>query len=378
MPGFTSEETRHVPSLFAMFRSEACIHRRKDLPSRLSLESLESRLAPATFVVTTRSDAPFHLGLSLRDAINAANSSPSSIIKFAPGLNGTLALQQGDLDIKTSMKIDANANGNSISVSGRGLSRVFNISTAPSTPSHVTLVGFTVKDGRQNGNGGCIFVDDPASSLVLNDMVITLCKAVGGSGGGIYNEGLTTFYSSNVENNTADLDGGGAWSGRNMSLYGTLVTDNRARDGGGLYQIRTGTTLTIWNQSDVRFNFANRDGGGAYARFNVDVKESSVHNNTALSDGGGIFSDDGNVTLNDAEVNLNTAIGGNGGGIWADYLVTAKNGSEVNENYTNGSGGGIFSNNGIVRIWSGSDRQHQHFQWQQQWRRHLGPVRRVR
>ena len=77
--------------------------------------------------------------------------------------------------------------------------------------------------------------------------------------------------------------------------------------------------MTIWNQSDVRFNFANRDGGGAYARFNVDVKESQVHNNTALDDGGGIFSDDGNVTLNDAEVNLNSAVNGDGGGIWADY-----------------------------------------------------------
>ena len=146
----------------------------------------------------------------VRDAITAANSEPQSLIKFAPGLDGIITLQQGDLDIRTSVKIDANANGNDIAVSGRGVSRVFNISTVPSTPSHVTLVGFTVNDGRQNGNGGCVFVDDPASSLVLNDMVVTLCKAVGGSGGGMYNEGLTTFYSSIVENNTADLDGGGA------------------------------------------------------------------------------------------------------------------------------------------------------------------------
>ncbi len=333
--------------------------RRRLHVSRLGLEPLESRLAPATFTVTTRSDAPFHLGLSLRDAINAANADPQSLIQFAPGLNGTIILQQGDLDIRTSMKIDANVNGNSIAVSGRGLSRVFNISASPSTPSHVTFVGFTTKDGRVSGNGGCIYADDPASSVVLNDMLVTLCKAVGGHGGGVYSEGLTTLYASTVENNTADLDGGGIWSGRNLSLYNaSLITDNRARDGGGLYLARTGTTLTIWGDSDVRFNFATRDGGGAYARYNVDVQQSSVHNNTATDDGGGIYSDDGNVYLRDGHVDLNVAINGDGGGIWADYLVKAtdfqKAASTVNENYTNHSGGGVFTESGIVQIWDGS------------------------
>jgi predicted outer membrane repeat protein len=285
----------------------------------------------------------------LRDAINAANGDPQSLIKFAPAVNGVIQLQQGDLDITTSMKIDAT--GNTIAVSGRGLSRVFNITN----PAHVTFVGFTVKDGRQNGNGGCINVTDPASSLVLNNMKITLCRAVGGHGGGVYAEGLLTLYTSLLENNTADLDGGGAYAGRNMSLYNnSIVTDNRARNGGGLNQVRTGTTMTIWD-SLVKFNFATQDGGGAYARFNIDLKNSSVVNNTATSDGGGLFSDDGNVFLNNSHVDFNTAITGNGGGMWVDYLVTAINGSTVNNNFTNGSGGGIFSDSGIVRIWSGSE-----------------------
>ncbi len=346
-------------------------HKSNIIPSRLALESLESRLAPATFTVTTRSDAPFHLGLSLRDAIHAANNDPQSLIQFAPGLNGTITLQQGDLDVRTSVKIDANVNGNNIAVSGRGQSRIFNISASPSTPSHVTLVGFTTKDGRVTGNGGCIYLDDAASSLVLNDMVVTLCKAVGGSGGGVFNEGLTTSYSSTIENNQADVDGGGIWSGKNLSLYSSLVTDNRARDGGGLYLARTGTTLTLWNETDVRFNFATRDGGGAYARFNIDVQQSSVHNNTATDDGGGLYSEDGNVFLRDGHVDLNVAINGDGGGIWLDYILTATefctedNGdgrggevcspSTINENYTNGSGGGVFANAGVVRIWNGSE-----------------------
>ncbi len=340
-------------------KAPALLRGRNRFASRLGLESLECRLAPATFTVTTRSDAPFHIGLSLRDAINAANSDPQSTIRFAPGLNGTITLQQGDLDIRTSMKIDANFNGNNIAVSGRGQSRVFNISASPSTPSHVTFIGFTVKDGRQNGNGGCIYADDAASSVVLNDMVVTLCKAIGGSGGGVYNEGLTTTYASIIENNQADVDGGGIWSGKNLSLYNSLVTDNRARDGGGLYLARTGTTLTLWNETDVRFNFATRDGGGAYARFNIDVQQSSVHNNTATDDGGGLYSEDGNVFLRDGHVDLNVAINGDGGGIWLDYILTATDyndsGSTINENYTNHSGGGVFSNAGIVRIWHDSE-----------------------
>ncbi len=348
--------------MFRAFRSRTTHrHTHNLMRSRLALEPLECRLAPATCVVGTRSDAPFHTGLSLRDCINVANTDPQSQIKFAPGLNGTITLQQGDLDLKTSMTIDANANGNNIAVSGRGLSRVFNISTSPSTPSHVTFIGFTTKDGRVNGNGGCIYVDNPASSLVLDDMVVTLCKAIGGSGGGVFNEGLTTLYSSTLENNTADLDGGGAWSGRNLSLYNeSFVTDNRGRDGGGLYLARTGTTLTIWNDSVVKFNFATRDGGGAWARFNVDVKNcdnanNCINNNTATGSGGGIYSEDGNVTIRDAsQVTSNVAINGNGGGIWADYLVTVKDFSAVLQNYTNGSGGGIFSDSGIVRLLNNS------------------------
>jgi hypothetical protein len=312
------------------------------------LEPLECRLAPATFTVTTRSDAPNHVGLSLRDAINAANGDPQSLIKFAPTVNGVIQLQQGDLDITTSMKIDAT--GNTIAVSGRGLSRVFNITN----PAHVTFVGFTVKDGRQNGNGGCIQIVDPASSLVLNNMKITLCKAVGGHGGGVYSEGLLTLYTSLLENNTADLDGGGAYAGRNMSLYNnSIVTDNRARNGGGLNQVRTGTTMTIWD-SLVKFNFATQDGGGAHARFNIDLKNSSVVNNTATINGGGLFSDDGNVFMNNSHVDFNTAIQGDGGGMWVDYLVTVTNGSSVNNNFNNSSGSGIFADSGIVRLWDGS------------------------
>jgi hypothetical protein len=56
--------------------------------TRLNLELLEDRLAPAIVTVTTLSDAPYHIGTSLRDAIAAAN--PGDTIQFQGGLNAPL------------------------------------------------------------------------------------------------------------------------------------------------------------------------------------------------------------------------------------------------------------------------------------------------
>jgi hypothetical protein len=58
---------------------------------RPSFESLENRITPVTYTVNTLSDLAVHSGLSLRDAVDAADHNPNSVIQqwrrhFGPAL----------------------------------------------------------------------------------------------------------------------------------------------------------------------------------------------------------------------------------------------------------------------------------------------------
>lgn len=60
---------------------------------QLELLGLEERVVPATITVTTTSDLVSHSGVSLRDAIIDANTTPGNDdIVFNTGVTGTIAL----------------------------------------------------------------------------------------------------------------------------------------------------------------------------------------------------------------------------------------------------------------------------------------------
>src|SRR5215471_18454892 len=70
---------------------------RKPARARLGLESLDARLVPAVFRVTTLADSGPG---SLRAAVTQANAHPGAdTIAFDDGLSGTIALTGGELDL---------------------------------------------------------------------------------------------------------------------------------------------------------------------------------------------------------------------------------------------------------------------------------------
>src|SRR5262245_38214583 len=76
---------------------------RKPARARLGLESLDGRIVPSTFHVTTLGDSGAG---SLRAAVARANSHPGAdTIDFDPGLAGTIALTGGELDITGDLTI---------------------------------------------------------------------------------------------------------------------------------------------------------------------------------------------------------------------------------------------------------------------------------
>jgi hypothetical protein len=184
--------------------------RKRALAAPLSVERLEDRTVPSTFMVGNLSDSGAG---SLRQAILDANGNPGAdLIRFAPAArDGTIALAGGQLSITDDLTIDGPGAGR-LAVSGNDASRVFQISSGVA----VSIDGLTVTHGMAVGRGGGILNAGTLtlSHAVLSDNLVvgvpgtSLGAVVDAFGGGIFNTGaLTIRYSGFVHNRAIGGDG---------------------------------------------------------------------------------------------------------------------------------------------------------------------------
>ena len=298
-------------------------------------------------------------GLSLRDAIIAANksSSPSTTITLPAGTfkltldgNNEDGSLTGDLDIasgKTITIVGAGSGQTIIDASGFSKGnedRVFNVlSKANLNISNLTITGGNIPDRTDffSFAGGGVLVN-PGGNLNADNVVIT--KNVSANGAGIFvgdpngksQGGTANVTNSTISNNKATFDGGGV-----SSLNGGQFT---------------GTNLTITG------NKARRNAGGVGVAFggSATVDSSLIENNQAIGTGtfpfgpvgvgGGVHLYDGNLTIRSSTI-VNNQAGSSGGGIGlgggtSPYTLTLKT-SKVSDNTAdsnadgNGNGGGI-------------------------------------
>ncbi len=163
-------------------------------------------------------------------------------------------------------------------------------------------------------------------------------------GGGISNNGRLTLRNVIVRGNEGYYGGGISDSGSLTLTGATSVFDNSAEmangaTGGGIYVHGQSATLTMDGTSSVHDNIANNDGGGIYvARGSVILNDSnSVFNNESAVPGGGIYAGRGSVTLNDSSSVFGNRAGGPGGGIYVicGLLIGAVAGTNVYGNHPN-------------------------------------------
>jgi cell division protein FtsB len=138
------------------------------------------------------------------------------------------------------------------------------VKTAPG--SHVTL-NRCIVTGNVGGGG---IVNDFAGTLTLNSCTISdnLAEDNGGgipNGGGISNVGISLVLNdTTVSNNTATSKGGGIANGVTshcaVELINSTISGNHAVSGGGIWNSPTGE-VTLRNCT-VAYNQANREGGG--------------------------------------------------------------------------------------------------------------------
>lgn len=214
--------------------------------------------------------------------------------------------------------------------------------------------------GSADGGGAAL---DGGTLALRGDSRIgdyTLPNTSADLGGGVYLDGgvLTMEDTSRVRSNTAATNGGGVYAlnGGDILMedsasigWSFSTAGNSAVDGGGVYLTGVGATLTMNDDTSVRYNTASSDGGGIYVTGGASLSSDSaaVTNNSAAERGGGIMVDSSATVAmqNGATVNSNQATGatGVGGGLYVlgDSATVTVDASQVNSNVAGHSYGGI-------------------------------------
>ena len=162
----------------------------------------------------------------------------------------------------------------------------------------------------------------------------------------IGNGSLTISGLSINDGFSSGANGGGIIIGSGELLLNNVKVQNNEtdRDGGGIW-VDDGT-VTV--QNSIISNNTARDGGGLFNESGtVSITNSDIGSNVATRNGGGIFNNGGTLTIDQSVINGNSVSGNNGGGIFNSGGSVTINDSTIDGNSTTSDGGGIF-NDGLV------------------------------
>ena len=212
----------------------------------------------------------------------------------------------------------------------------------------LAITGGTISDNFAIfGNGGGIYTT--AGNVDLRNVTITGNSADRAGGGIEVIDGTV-----NIQNSVLGADGAG-------NIAGSTSTNGSGNpgNGGGLHISGNAATVILGNTT-VRSNYAASEGGGLWNQSGSFIRVnrgSIIEGNVADGDdadegGGGIFNNGGRVSILDAQITSNTALGdsGSGGGIFStDGRIFVLN-STIAANQASNAGGGIEVLKGQVNL----------------------------
>jgi parallel beta-helix repeat protein len=217
-------------------------------------------------------------------------------------------------------------------VDGQGQRRVVHISGSI-TP---TLDGLHLANGSTTGHGGGLYAAT-GSHTTLNDCQIR-DNTADIDGGGAYIRGNATLTANSIYGNIAERNGGGVILIHNAgsTLTGNQIHDNRADWGGGVQTYMSTATLA---NNDIYRNTAEGSGGGANINetdsHQVTLTINRIYSNTAHF-GGGVMVGNCSTTMTGNRIYGNSAV--QGGGLWfASSQATLVN-NVVDNQATTGNG----------------------------------------
>ena len=348
-----------------------------------SPELLETRIAPATFIVTSLLDDGTDTAaeFTLREAIDTANLAfgPDTIV-FDPAIipasplvgtsNHALIVLSSQILISDTLTIKG-PGVDKLVISGDDSDRIFDIDDSDTDVLHPTTIsGIAFQDGNTTTRGGAI---RSTESLTLKNTVFSSNYADGGGGGAVhvFTKGKVSITSTSFLSNYSVNGSGGALYAKaegGITIAKSLVSGNSAPGsrGGGLYLFVPAPMLPPGVKAkpahivvdDVTFlgNTAT-SGGGMWAgnesvKGKITVKNSTFTNNSAIADadahGGALYLDagiasvTGSVFSNNSATGTMTPAGAEGGALFAssDSKLSIK-GSRFDANTSSGEGGAV-------------------------------------
>jgi hypothetical protein len=343
---------------------------------RPRIEALEDRCVPALLTVTNTSDdvSVMH---SLRWAV--ANAHNGDTIQIQPQNNGQglhIVLTHGELLLNHDVTIDAvgpQGLPGLATIDGNNTSRVFEIAAG----HKVTLRHLNIENGNAVAHPGSHTKFDGAGGGILNkgNLEVDNCQVFdNGSdgegtvflkvtrGGGVYNTINATLGVNQSEffNNFANFAGGGIYNERGLVVvaHSTMINNSTFGDGGAIFD-HAGVAVQVID-GNLSSNVASR-GGALFTLHDGDVMLSLTllsHNsaNMGKAVGGAVFDFDSTLVINDGST-LQDNHAFNGGGIYTvNGGVTIDNSSLIHNTADTamGNGGGIYSNASFVDITNNS------------------------
>jgi len=219
------------------------------------------------------------------------------------------------------------------------------------------------------------FFVDAEGELMLSDVTLTGGYENKDCGGAIQVVGgkLTVEHSTFSDNYSTFSGGALCVQGGNVTIRHGLFTGNKNQNGGGAIKIFQSATMSVEksvfrenktdayggailndrstllvSESIITLNSARSGGGvssdatGGSTSNIIDIVDSTISNNTASLDGGGLFLHSGTASITGSTISSNFA-GRDGGGLMTAYGSKSITNSTISGNLAAGSGGGIAS-----------------------------------
>jgi hypothetical protein len=266
--------------------------------------------------------------LSLREALVLTNANPGNdTVDFAAGLAGSTILMDGR---EFELNDDLTLNGlgvDQITIDAQGMSRVMVVNGSAT----VEINGLTLTGGSaDNGAGLRNYGNTTLRAVAIVDNTVTWAY---GRGAGIWNENHLAVFDSTISDNMApgeNASGGGIYSGRTsatFSIVGSTVSNNYAGSDGGGVSNPSGRGMII--DSTISNNTAGERGGGVNSTGGLSISGTTISGNEAGLDGGGVMGFGYRISHSTVVDNL---AGSNGGGLrqvtlysWLDHSIVANN-----------------------------------------------------
>ncbi len=229
------------------------------------------------------------------------------------------------------------------------------------TTGALTMTQSTVSGNQSYDYAGAI--SQEGGSLVLEDVEIAN-NTTGGEGGGLLLAGDSALIvNTRIHDNTSTLNRGGggvylAWRRSATFIDSSISNNSAAGNGGGIFvdngELVLERTVVSGNRARISDTWAETEnGGGIYLQQgSLSLSDSQVLSNLADENGGGLYNLDGVVEMHNTMVSHNDAAL-DGGGMYNSGEATALAGTTFSNNNAQDDGGGVY-NSGVMHMNSSS------------------------